>query len=108
VPVGLIDQFSQDTDIGAGEDAFSVEVGRPCLITFDQGTLEPLVNQHLVARRGALWFGEFDLRLSLADDGGELELFHPGKVGLGLRKVKGRSGEFLGRECPFVRRNWGL
>jgi hypothetical protein len=40
-----------------------------------------LVDQHLVACRGALWFGEFDGCFDVANGGGELQLFHPGKVG---------------------------
>ena len=105
--VGIIDQCSQDADVGTGEDAFSVEVGRPGFATFDQGALEPLVDQHLVARGGALWFGEFDLCLLIANRGGEHELFHPSKVGQRLRKVKGRKGEFLGSVWVFVERVWG-
>ena len=107
-PVGVVDQCPQDADVGAGEDAFSVQVGHPFLVAFDQGALEPLVDQHLVARGGALWFGEFDLHSALADRGGELELFHPGKVGQGVRKVKGRKGEFLGSVWGFVGRVWGV
>ena len=105
--VGVIDQCPQDADVGAGEDALSVEVGRPGLTTFDQGALAPLVDQHLVACGGALWFGEFDLHPALADRGGELELFHAGKVGHVARKVKGRKREFLGSVWVFVERVWG-
>jgi hypothetical protein len=40
----------------------------------------------------------------LADRGGELELFHPGKVGHDPRKVKGRKGRLLGWIRVFVGR----
>jgi hypothetical protein len=108
VGIGGIDQFSQDVDVGAGEDAFAVEVGGPFLVAFDEGALEPLVDQHLVAGGGALGFGEFDLHFAFADCRGELELFHGDKVGEPLLKVKGRSGCFLGRIWGFVRRVLGL
>ena len=80
--MGFVDQVAEDGDVGAGEDAFFVEVGDPGLAAFDEGTLEPLVDQYLVAGGGALWFGELDGRFDLADRGGEHQLFHPGKVGL--------------------------
>ena len=106
-PVDVVDQCPQNADVGAGEDAFSVQVGHPFLVPFDQGALEPLVDQHLVARGGALRFGEFDLHSALADRSCEHELFHPDKVGLVARKVKGRKGEFLGWIWVFVGRVWG-
>jgi hypothetical protein len=106
--VHRVEEVAEDVDVGAGEDAFSVEVGRPFLVAFDQGALEPLVDQHLVAGGGALGFGEFDLHFALADCRGELELFHGGKVGEPFLKVKGRSGCFPGRIWGFVRRVLGL
>jgi hypothetical protein len=63
---------------------------------FDQCSLQPLVDQYLVAGGGALGFGEFDLHFLFAYCGGELQLLHPGKVGWYWLEVKGRSGEFLG------------
>ena len=105
--MGGVDEVAEDGDVGAGEDAFFVEVGDPGLAAFDEGALEPLVDQHLVACGGALWFGEFDLHPALADRGGELNLFHPGKVGYRARKVKGRKGEFLGSVWGFVGRVLG-
>jgi hypothetical protein len=103
-----VDEVAEDGDVGAGEDTSSVEVGCPVLPAFDECALEPLVDQHLVAGGGALWFGEFDLHFPFADDGGELQLFHPGKVGQRRCKVKGRKGEFLGWIGVFVRRVLGV
>ena len=64
--MGGVDEVAEDGDVGAGEGAFFVEVGDPGVVSFDEGAMQPLVDEDLVAGGGALGLSEFDLHFSLA------------------------------------------